>query len=259
MDITRRLYFSHIPKTGGTSVSLQLHQLLSDNSLAFYPPTPPPHSDVSNEYLFIQGHLGRYPLDKVDNLDVACLLRDPLDRAISYFLFNYGRGLGSLDAYTQIENFIDKVRYHLFDDPDFIMHKNLQSQFICSSPKENLFKDLGSHDDRLGRGVWNLDRGPITFNLAKQYVDEFAIVGITEQHDSFMRNIKTWFFNNYNIPITNYPFNKVANASSVTYKDVLYTTALVKAMLSTEDIEKFLENNVIDFELYEYVHNKIQG
>jgi len=259
MDINKRLYFLHIPKTGGTSVSVQLHAAFVENSITHYPPTPPPHNDNFNEYVFIQGHLGRYPIDKTDNLDVACLLRDPLDRAISNFLFIYNKVISKSEVYSAIPEFIDKLKYYFFDDLGYIRHRNIQAQFICNSPATNIFKDSISNSSteyKIRSQAWGLQEQEFTLEMAKAYLDKFAIVNTIENHEQFLQDIKKWFLDNYSITIGEYTNNKMINTSLVTYNEVEYTTTVLKSMLSEEDIQRFLELNSIDFELYEHVYNK---
>jgi hypothetical protein len=260
MTINKTLYFLHIPKTAGMTVGTNLAQFLIANGLPKYPPTPPPHEDVSSEYAFIQGHLGRYPISKIENLSVATLVRDPLDRAISNFLYIYDRVLSGREEYLNLKTIEAGLKYYLFDDPNYISHRNIQSKFICSEPEENIFKDLpvdGQLDYENRSKQWHLKDIEITQELVRSYVDQFDIVNTTTNVAVFINRLVDWFNTNYPDLETKSLSSEVFNInnSSVLFANKTYTTENIKTFLSDEDIIKFLDLNSIDFELYEYVYN----
>lgn len=260
MEINKQLYFLHIPKTAGMTVGVNFAQFLITNNLPKYPPSPPPHSDVSSEYAFIQGHLGRYPISKLENLSVATVVRDPLDRAISNFLYIYDRVLFSRPEYTNLDSMEDRLKHYLFDDPVYIPHRNIQSKFICSEPETNMFKDIPTDEesDYLTRSKqWYLKDIEIDFNLVKSCVDSFEIVNTTNNINVFISRLVGWYNTHYpdlrfktlSTPIFN------VNQSEVKLKDETFTTGMLKEKLSDSEVERFLELNLLDFELYEYVYN----
>jgi len=260
MTTNKTLYFLHIPKTAGMTVAVTLTQFLNQNNLSKYPPTPPPHQDISSEYAFIQGHLGRYPISKIENLSVATLVRDPLDRAISNFLYIYDRVLSSRTEYSSLDTMELRLKYYLFEDPIYISHRNIQSKFICSEPEVNMFKDIPSdqESDYLTRSKqWYLKDIDISFELVKENIDNFEIVNTTNKVDNFVQRLVDWFNVNYeNLEfktLNNKIFN--INDSSVKFGKQQYTTPSLKSSLSDQDIANFLDLNSIDFELYEYVYN----
>lgn len=260
MTINKTLYFLHIPKTAGMTSGISLGQFLVDNNLPKYPPSSPPHGDVSSEYAFIQGHLGRYPISKIENLSVATMVRDPLDRAISNFLYIYNRVLSDREEYLNLKTLEAGLKYYLFDDPNYISHRNIQSKFICSEPEENIFKDLpvdGQLDYENRSKQWYLKDVEITIELVKSYIDEFEIVNTTTNVPVFINRLVDWFNTNYPDLETKSLNSEIftINSSSLSFANKTYTTESIKTSLSDEDIEKFLDLNSIDFELYEYVYN----
>lgn len=261
MNTNRSLYFLHIPKTGGMTVGVAIAKFLNRNQIAKYPPTPPPHPDVDGGYAFIQGHLGRYPISRIPNLTVATLVRDPLDRAISNFLYIYDRVLVNKPEYVAIEKMEDKLRYYLFEDPIYISHRNIQSKFICFEPEINNFKDIPDdiESDYQNRSKqWYLLDSELTFELAKKYIDSFEIVNTTNNVVLFTDRVVSWFNSNY----PNMEFKTLdsglfhINPSLVKTETDTYTTKSLKEVLTDEDIVKFLDLNDIDFELYSYVYEK---
>ena len=242
------------------TAGITIGQFLVANNLPKYPPSSPPHADVSSEYAFIQGHLGRYPISKIENLSVATLVRDPLDRAISNFLYIYNRVLANREEYLNLETIEAGLKYYLFEDPNYIAHRNIQSKFICSEPEENIFKDLpvdGQLDYENRSKQWYLKDIEITLELVKSYVDQFDIVNTTTNVPVFINRLVDWFNTNYPDLETKSLSSEVFNIndSSVLFANKTYTTENIKTSLSDEDIIKFLDLNSIDFELYEYVYN----
>jgi hypothetical protein len=260
MTINKTLYFLHIPKTAGMTVGINFAQFLKENNLSKYPPSPPPHGDVSSDYAFIQGHLGRYPISKIENLSVATLVRDPLDRAISNFLYIYNRVLSGREEYLNLKTIEAGLKYYLFDDPDYTSHRNIQSKFICSEPEENIFKDIPTEQelDYANRSKqWYLKDVDIDIDLVKSYIDQFEIVNTTANIPVFMNRLVDWFNENYPELKTKSLSSEILNIneSLLTFTNKTYTTESVKTSLSDEDVMKFLDLNSIDFELYEYVYN----
>jgi hypothetical protein len=260
MTTNKTLYFLHIPKTAGMTTAVTLTQFLNKNGLSKYPPSAPPHGDVSSEYAFIQGHLGRYPISKIDNLSVATLVRDPLTRAISNFLYIYQRVLANREEYLNLKTIEAGLKYYLFDDPNYISHRNIQSKFICSEPEENMFKDIPNEQelDYENRSKqWYLKDVEITPELVKSYVDEFDIVNTTLNVTLFINRLVDWFNTNYPDLETKSLGSEIFNInnSSVTFGNKTYSTESLIFSLSDEEIAKFLDLNSIDFELYEYVYN----
>jgi len=258
LEINRRLYFLHIPKTGGISVTSQIRNTLNKNSIPAYPPSSPPHDDIFNNYVYIQAHLANYPLDKTSNLDVATLLRNPVDRSISNFLFMYKNNSSFVERYSTIDSMINKLRFYLFEDEEYSYHRNIQSKFICGSPENNYYKDnsftLESLVNKRSKN-WFLENNTPSLQQSLDKINSFTIVGTTEKINLFTSKVSDWFLNNYGLPI---PFdnNLIVNYSSILYDGIEYNTQTLKDMLGDLDIEKVLENNLIDFELHDHLYNR---
>jgi hypothetical protein len=260
MENNKKLYFMHIPKTGGVTVMSNVYRHLNNNKISCYPPSPPPHDDDFNKYQYIQAHLGRYPILKTDNVSVASLIRDPVDRAISNFGYIYNRVLENRQDYLNINYPLDKLKYYLFDDEFYFSHRNIQSQFICSQPEKNMFKDMVERNEeeyQTRSKNWYLQPIELNIETVKKYVDEFEIVNTTNHVKEFIYSIILWFNKNYSVPLMNeeHPIF-LNNRNPVIINNESYTTEDLKKLLSDEDIEKILDLNSIDFELYEYVFEK---
>jgi hypothetical protein len=181
MNSKKSLYFLHIPKTGGMTAAANLALFTIANGLKRYPPSVLPHEDVSQEHSFIAGHLGRYPISKIENISVATMVREPLSRAISNFKWIYNRVLENRPDYVSLPSIEDKLKYYLFEDPMYISHRNIQSKFLSSSPAENMYKDrLPDPSEYQTRSKsWYLEEIDLTFNLVKEAVDT-PVVALVE-------------------------------------------------------------------------------
>jgi hypothetical protein len=231
------------------------------NRLDTYPPSPPPHEDVSPDYAYIQGHLGRYPISLIPNLDVATLIRNPMDRAISNFMFIYNRVLESRAEYSALSSIEEKLKYYLFNDEDYFSHRNIQSKFVTSSPLENKAKDFSdsfkeSQEYKTRSKSWYLQEVDISINFVKESIDQFAIVDTTENIERFINKIIAWF--NYNYPDLEY--KELLQEIGILNKSVTIEAGeevsknQLASSISQEDFDRFQELNSIDFELYSYVN-----
>jgi hypothetical protein len=75
----KQLYFLHIPKTAGRFVKENIASELSKNNINSYTNTHFPHDVDLTRQVYIAGHFGTYPIETIDNIDVACIVRNPID------------------------------------------------------------------------------------------------------------------------------------------------------------------------------------
>jgi hypothetical protein len=260
MDTNKSLYFLHIPKTGGMTAAANLASFAIANGLKRYPPSVPPHEDVSQEHSFIAAHLGRYPISKIENIAVATMVREPLSRAISNFKWIYNKVLEGRPDYANISSIEEKLKYYLFEDLMYTSHRNIQSKFICSSPAENMYKDRfpdpSEYETR--SKSWYLKEVDLTFDLAREAIDSFEIVDTTDNVERFIHRVVSWFNDNYPDLKTkkiNYEILPI-NQTSLTDSGNTISSEFLMKSLSDSDIEKFFNLNSIDVEIYQYVKDK---
>jgi hypothetical protein len=257
-----KLYFLHIPKTGGQTLIQTLFPILDRNNIKYYKNTIPPHTEDLNNNVFLSGHFGTYPLEHLSGFDVACIFRDPVERSLSNFNYIYPI-IKDREEYKAIPEYPDKLRYYLFEDENFLFHRNTQSRFICNSADQFLFVnyDWGMETNRDSKvkkimtNGWLVDNSKTSFELAKKQIDSFKIVGTVEKHAKFMADVWSWFKNNYGIDMPKLE-EKILNNSQTEHNGLIYHTEDLKKMLTKVEYNRVVENNSLDCEVYEYVRKR---
>jgi len=258
MEVHNRLYLLHINKTGGTSVLHSIKDTLDENGLPWYPKPEVPQQMISdfNRFAYIQRHIGLYPIGKTDNLSIACILRDPVERIVSNFAWSFKAFVRDNPKYLDIHQIDEKLRFYLFEDQDHRPQNNMQTRFVCNSISDELFYDLFN----CGPGEYHKNKKtnsgfiPDTFtdiNLAKYNLSAFNIVGTIENHNSFLHKVHDWFGENYGLKFdTNKDIRE--NVSCIEYDGKKYTSKQILSMLPNSEIDRVRENNRLDQEIYEY-------
>jgi hypothetical protein len=262
-----RLYFLHIPKTAGKSVSSELKSELEKNNISTYISTRYPNEyPISNE-TYISGHFGTYPLEKIPGISVSCLVRNPIEARVSYFNFIHGRNDLDTVKYRSIDGYLDKLKYYLFEDEEFFEHNNYQSRHICNPTDEVVFKNsldfekniedvYSRHSIKLGRAFnWFIKNDKTSIDNAINKINSFDIVNTVESIDLHYISISKWFEDKHNIKINLNP-KKIINSSETLYKGQIYTTQKLIGMLNSKDKDKILENNNIDYKIYSMIRKK---
>lgn len=260
----KQLYFLHIPKTAGKYISKNIKESLDKNNLGYFISTETPNDKIFMDRAYISMHAGTYPIETIEGINVATLIRNPVEARLSYFNFVYDRFLYNRKEYQEIESVYDKLKFYLFEDPNMECHNNFQSRFICNPADEKSFSVSGFY---LKDGVEMMkpfykdnkafDWFVKDFNTSETKVFEnlnkFDIVNTVDRIDLFERNISLWFNKNYGFDI-NFNRSQKVNESATNYgKDNLITTKDLLSMLTKSDKLKIIENNMLDQKAYEFV------
>ena len=264
---SNRLYFLHIPKTAGKSLTSELKSELNKNNISSYMSTKYPNDyPISNE-VYISGHFGTYPIENFPGISVSCLVRNPIEARVSYFNFIHGRNDLDIPRYRSIESYLDKLKYYLFEDEGFFEHNNYQSRHICNPTDEVVFKDpvdfeknidsiYHKHNFELGTAFnWFIKNENTSFDNAKRMIDSFDIVNTIDSISDHYAAISKWFKDNHNVEI-NLNAKNIINSSNTLYKGKIYTTKELILMLTDKDKEKILENNNIDYAIYSMIRER---
>ena len=262
----KQLYFLHIPKTAGKYVSENIKRSLDANDISYYISTHHPNNNNFAKKVYTAIHAGRYPIDVVPDIDVATIIRNPVEARVSYFNFIHNRALFSRKEYLERESPLDKLRYYLFEDPNFELHNNYQSRFICNSADARSFSPLDFYKNHyeelmspfLKRGEafsWFVDNKNTSKENALNAVKDFKIVNSLDRIDLFEKNINNWFNLYYGIEIE-FNKDKIVNAGVFNYgNEEGVTTDYLISLLSQSEIDLILKNNDIDYFIYNYVRD----
>lgn len=119
------VYFMHIPKTGGRFVSMNIfpfiEQIIQVNNLN------------KNRFTFESSHRGIYPLDLYKNCYSFSLMRNPVERTISHFLFFNKNDESKINKKTK-NIFLDWL-----ENNEFI--RNYQSKYFLIHDK-NIYENI---------------------------------------------------------------------------------------------------------------------
>lgn len=263
MENFKKLYFLHIPKNAGQTVIKTVSTALRFQDIKHYTNSIPPHHGNLNDNVFLAGHFGTYPIEKLDNFSVACVFRDPLKRVLSNFNYIYPI-LMERQEYQAINSFADRLRYYLFHDPNFKLHKNVQTRFVCNPAQDIAFEleeySKETNRDLIAKGLmqkhWFVENDKTSLDFAKIQVDSFDILGTVDNYGDFCNRLYGWFYENYNIDIK-YNKNIVLNNSFNIDGGNSYTSLDLEDMLEKKEYDRIIEDNSLDYELYEYVKSII--
>jgi hypothetical protein len=255
----KQLYFLHIPKTAGRTIALNVLEQTKNLDVPIYINNIPPHDVNFSNKVFISAHFGTYPIIQNPDIDVATVLRDPLDRCLSNFNYLY-KLLLKRPEYQQLNGIKERMLFYLLEDPNFILHQNLQTRFLCNPCDESIF-NLSDYlaienRDKVGQYLhmrdWFVPDDMSSAEYAKSQIDSFKIVGTIEKFNDFAINLYQWFNDNYGIKIIHNE-NIKKNVTFNSQNGKMITTKTLKDMLTSKEYDKILEANSMDMEVYEYV------
>jgi hypothetical protein len=261
MENFKKLYFLHVPKNAGQTVIKTVSTALRFKEIKHYTNSIPPHYGILNDNVFLAGHFGTYPIEKLNGFSVACVFRDPLKRVLSNFNYIYPI-LTEREEYYKINSFADRLRYYLFHDKNFELHKNVQARFICNPAQDKVFEmnQYVEHNDRdtaakhLMQEHWFVKNDKTSLEFAKKQIDSFNIVGTLEKYEDFCNQLYGWFDKNYNVSIK-YNKNIILNNSFNIDGGNSYTSLDLGDMLNKKEYDRIIEDNALDYEIYNYARD----
>jgi hypothetical protein len=261
----KQLYFLHIPKTAGSFVSRNIKNSINNNLLCYVSNKYPNNNEFLKSKIYISAHGGRYPIEYLDNPDVATLIRDPLSARASYFNFIYPMYLSKRSEYQAINSNRGKFLYYLFEDKNLLMHNNYQSRFICNSqdprswdPAAYYTKHMAEMMDSFHKGAgfdWFIGNENTSVENAIKSIDSFQIVNTVDNIGAFCGKLKDWFISNHGIDI-DFDLNTKINVGPSELDNQKVSSEYFLDLLTQGERDRVLELNSIDLDVYNFVKNK---
>lgn len=248
-------YFLHIAKNSGISLQEELKNVFKEeqsfiNNIGYLN-----EFDMLNSKL-ISGHLAMYPFDlfKKNNKNIhgITILRNPIDRAISYFMF-ISKVFDSM-LHRQTDNVTNKNFDNFLSDP---INRDLITNFQTRSITSTLNTDKASYwsNKYLNRSI---DRFQLMAamssnsnfiahgqdgSLWRDSLNKFDIIGTVEYRELFLNNLSV-------ILQKNKYFGHIRNIKKNTSNLKLQK---IKSTLTKGQIDQIVELNNYDFEMYDFL------
>ena len=259
----RQLYFLHIPKTAGKFISASIQKSMPESQNSLYISTHfPNNNEFLSDKIYISAHAGTYIPEYIKDIDVATVIRNPVEARASYFNFIYHMYLDTRKEYNNIPTMREKFLYYLFEDKNFLIHNNYQSRFLCN-PSDARSWDRKSffeiHSSEMFKKYqdgaafdWFVGDDNTSLDLAINNISNFEIKNTVDRLDLFLKSISEWFLLNHGLQIK-FNQNEKTNESLSSYNGVDYSSKDLIDLLTEEEISRILYLNSIDYAVYNFV------
>lgn len=220
----------HIPRCSGIYIKSHIVNDLKSKKIPYFATNHGEiYPDTFNNKRFISGHFGLTPLKYRDDLINICLVRDPIDRFISNFVYMH-KGFKGAHLDAQLEKWLENEKQF-----------NLQAKSLSKNLNENLYNSLNHGFDRAKNG-WCLEEGKIDMNAVKNFIDNIELIDTIDNHNKFIDNLNKLLFKTFG-------FYSFSNRNSINEN--------FKILPVSKHIRKKIEElNNLDMEVYDYVKSK---
>ena len=226
------IYHLHIPRTSGIYVKQNvLPHLISGGVEHFISNRTFIDIDKIKSSKFVGGHFGLMPLKYMENPEVFTIIRHPVDRFISYFKYT----TGMIRAGQQAE---EKLEEWLYGDQS-IIQSNSQSKFLTGSMNIKYFNENINHFQHAVNSNWYLENYSLNLDDILKNIDNFYAYTL-DNHDIFIEDLNKSLKKNFGF-------------STFKYNDKSNMSPNIKITFSKKNINRILELNQLDMEVYEYV------
>jgi hypothetical protein len=234
------IYHLHIPRTSGVYIRNNIVPNLISKGIPHFASnrTKIDIETISNSKLVI-GHFGRMPLKYMDSPKVFCLLRDPVERYISYFKYNTGYArLDKFYANEKEEKTEENFDHWLYKDQS-VVQSNLQSKFLTGSTNiEDFNKNIG-YIDHYVNSAWFLQDYSLDIDIIKESTKDINIYTM-DNYDKFKFDF-------------NEEVKKQFGFTAFKYSDKSNESPEIKININNSHLKRIKELNEIDYEIYDYV------
>lgn len=226
------IYHLHIPRTSGIYVKQNvLPHLLTGGVQHFI--SNRTHIDINKikSSKFVGGHFGLMPLKYMNDPEVFTIVRHPVDRFISYFKYT----TGMIRSGKQAE---DKLQEWLYGD-QLDIQSNSQSKFLTGSMNIEYFNNNINYFQHAVNSNWYLEDYSLNLDNILTNVDKFYAYTL-DNHNIFVEDLNKSLKKNFGF-------------STFKHADKSNMSPNIKISFSKKDIDRIIELNQLDMEVYEYV------
>ena len=244
-----KVYFNHIPKTGGTFLIHNILKSLKDINFNFSLYTMGDRGISIKEDIvgsdLIMGHLGIEPNLYLHELETFTIIRNPIDRVISNYLMVY-------DDIKQSS--ISHFNTWIFnDDVGYLTKNNLQSRFLTTERRKDLeetffVNSYANNYSQMMKGHrlvqengFGINNYPVKYEIAKAYLNKCSFVLQTESLQNEINKVFDLIDSKWNIKTKRPSTNKKKQKSSD-----------FKKLLNKKQINKIISLNDVDMKIWEY-------
>jgi len=226
------IYHLHIPRTSGIYVKNFVVPHLHSRSIKHFCSNI---SYIDLEFIkdcqYVSGHFGLMPISQIPNLSVFTLLRDPVERFISYF--NY-----TTKITTPEKIIMAKLNKWLYEDDT---QHNLQSKFLTGSINVSKFNDSYMIKNAPVHNGWWIEDFSLNIDDIKKSLDNINAYTM-EDHNTFKENFNASLNKEFGFKIFQNDYK--VNSSK---KNIM--------PISSDIMNRIKEVNSIDQQVYDYVRN----
>lgn len=234
------VYFLHIPRTSGIYISHNVvPHLISGGVPHFVSNRTNIDKKVISESKYVSGHFARFPIDLMENPSVYSIIRNPVERYISYFKYTTGLIRTKDEIYSKLESWLygDKVE----------INSNMQSKFLTGTVDHNKFnediqinisRDLNHRILPVTNG-WYLKDYSLNIDKIKENIENINIYTL-ENHDKFRNDF-------------NEELNKQFGFKTFKNVDKFNQSFDIGIDLTKKQLSRIEELNQVDIEIYNYV------
>jgi hypothetical protein len=226
------IYHLHIPRTSGIYVKNNvLPHLITGGVPHFVSNRTHIDIDKISNSKFVGGHFGLMPLDYMDNPEIFTVLRNPVDRFISYFKYTTGRIRMGQEA--------EEKKYQWLYGEESKIQSNSQSKFLTGRINIDKFNNGIHYLQENVKNHWFLEDYSLNLNDVLTNVDKFYSYSLDNQN-IFLEDLNKALYKNFG-------FN------TFKYKDKANCSPEIGVVFSKKDIDRIIELNELDMQVYEYV------
>jgi hypothetical protein len=226
------IYHLHIPRTSGVYIRNNIVPHLISKNIPHFASN---RTKIDVEHIakskFVIGHFGRMPLEYMDFPKVFCLIRDPIERYISYFKYTTGSVTSEKAAKENLEQWLY--------GPQSAIQSNLQSKFLTGSTNVEEFNRHIGNSDAYIDNAWHLENYKLDIGNIQDLIKNINIYTL-DNHEKFKNNFNEELQNQFGIKI--FKYNDKANEAP-----------RIKISIDKAHIKRIKELNEIDYEVYNYV------